>query len=115
MTQRQPDGQTNLAERIGLSSRYYIKNNMATEACLPDDAQAELSKESTVHLLDLNPNAVAAQLLVEDFNIFRYVFNFNVFKFEENIICGNVYRHQVVQNHPFFEPSKDIKSNKSHS
>ena len=72
MTQRQPDGQTNLAERIGLSSRYYIKNNMATETCLPDDAQAELSKESTVHLLDLNPNAVAAQLLVEDFNIFRY-------------------------------------------
>merc|ERR1719266_527188 len=73
MTQRQPDGQTNLAERIGLSSRYYIKNNMATEACLPDDAQAELSKESTVHLLDLNPNAVAAQLLVEDFNIFRQI------------------------------------------
>ena len=78
MTQRQPDGQTNLAERIGLSSRYYIKNNMATEACLPDDAQAELSKESTVHLLDLNPNAVAAQLLVEDFNIFRYDFIFSI-------------------------------------
>ena len=28
MQRRQPEAQTNLAEKIGLASRYYIKNNM---------------------------------------------------------------------------------------
>ena len=71
MTRRQPNDQTNLAERIGLSSRYYIKNNMSTEQLITDDAQSELAKESTVHLLDLNPMETSAQLMVEDFTIFR--------------------------------------------
>ena len=31
MQKRQPDDQTNLAERIGLSSRYYIKNIMSSD------------------------------------------------------------------------------------
>ena len=44
---------------------------MSTEQLITDDSQAELAKESTVHLLDLNPMETSAQLMVEDFTIFR--------------------------------------------
>lgn len=34
---RLPDPQQNLAERISLSSRYYLKNNMSSETLVPDE------------------------------------------------------------------------------
>ena len=55
---------TNLAERIGLASRYYIKNKNSSESLLPDDAVNELVKEATVTLLQLNPVEVSTQLMV---------------------------------------------------
>ena len=39
---RLPDALQNLAERIGLASRYYIKNVQSSEALLPDDSAADL-------------------------------------------------------------------------
>ena len=92
MQRRQPEAQTNLAEKIGLASRYYIKNNMvcivfvyilsiiiyfylnifvffvklqASDQLITDDAKTELVKESQVHLLDLNPMETAAQIMVK--------------------------------------------------
>ena len=73
MQKRQFDDQTALAERIGLSSRYYIKNIMSSDQLITDDAKAELAKESIVHLLDLNPMETAAQIMVEDFTTFRQI------------------------------------------
>lgn len=88
MQRRQPEAQTNLAEKIGLASRYYIKNNMvcllfaiclyyeffssffflvklqASDQLITEDAKTELVKESQVHLLDLNPMETAAQIMV---------------------------------------------------
>ena len=64
---------TNLAERIGLASRYYIKNVMSSDQLIPEDVATELAKESKVDLIQLNPLEVAIQLMVEDFTIFRYI------------------------------------------
>ena len=44
---------TNLAERIGLASRYYIKNVMSSEQLIPEDVAAELAKESKVDLIQV--------------------------------------------------------------
>ena len=68
-----PDQLKNLAERIGLASRYYIKNIHDSEALLPDDCTHELQKEAHVTMLQLNPVEVSTQLMVEDFTIFRQI------------------------------------------
>ncbi|XP_076369185.1 rap guanine nucleotide exchange factor 2-like isoform X2 [Tachypleus tridentatus] len=67
---RLPDQMNNLAENIGLSSRYYLKNKSSTEALVPDDLAGELLRESQVHFLHLNSVEVATQLTLEDFSIF---------------------------------------------
>ncbi len=36
---RLSNDETNLAERIGLASRYYIKNIVASDQLIPDDAK----------------------------------------------------------------------------
>ncbi len=69
-----PDPLQNLAERIGLASRYYIKNKNSSESLLPDEYAHELKvKEVSVNLLQLNPVEVSTQLMVEDFTIFRQI------------------------------------------
>lgn len=70
---RLPDQLQNLAERIGLSARYYLKTNGITETLVPDDMAPELVRESVVHFLQLNANEVAIQLTVQDFAIFRQI------------------------------------------
>ena len=65
-----PD-QKDLAEKIGLASRYYIKNIMNSEQLIADEN--ELARESQVNLLQLDAVEVAMQLMVEDFKIFRMV------------------------------------------
>ena len=68
-----PDQLKNLAERIGLASRYYIKNIHDSDALLPDECVADLQKEANVVLLQLNPVEVSTQIMVEDFTIFRQI------------------------------------------
>ncbi|QQP56524.1 Rap guanine nucleotide exchange factor 2like [Caligus rogercresseyi] len=70
---RLPDALQNLAERMGLASRYYIKSVGCSETLLPDDAAVELQKDASVSLLHLNSVEVATQLMVEDFTIFRQI------------------------------------------
>lgn len=62
---RLPDQLQNLAERIGLSSRYYLKKNGVTETLVPDELAPELVRESAVHFLQLNAVEVAIQLTVQ--------------------------------------------------
>lgn len=62
---RLPDQLQNLAERIGLSSRYYLKTNGLTETLVPDDLAVELVRESAVHFLQLNAVEVAIQLTLQ--------------------------------------------------
>uniref|UniRef100_A0A1B6CBW2 Rap guanine nucleotide exchange factor 2 n=2 Tax=Clastoptera arizonana TaxID=38151 RepID=A0A1B6CBW2_9HEMI len=70
---RLPDQLQNLAERIGLSSRYYLKTNGITETLVGDDLATELIRESQVHFLQLNAVEVAVQLTLQDFSIFRQI------------------------------------------
>ncbi|KAJ9600078.1 hypothetical protein L9F63_009620, partial [Diploptera punctata] len=70
---RLPDQLQNLAERIGLSSRYYLKTNGTTETLVPDEMAPELIRESQVHFLQLNAVEVAIQLTLQDFSIFRQI------------------------------------------
>lgn len=70
---RLPDQMQNLAERIGLAARYYLKTNGITETLVPDDMAPDLVRESVVHFLQLNANEVAIQLTVQDFAIFRQI------------------------------------------
>ncbi|KAF0289315.1 Rap guanine nucleotide exchange factor 2 [Amphibalanus amphitrite] len=78
---RLPDQMQNLAERIGLGSRYYLKNNQVTEPLVPDELAAELPREGSVHFLQLNALEVAVQvtgaglwkLTLDDFSLFRQI------------------------------------------
>lgn len=70
---RLPDQLQNLAERIGLSSRYYLKNVSNTETLVGDELAADLIRESHVHFLQLNAVEVAVQLTLQDFSIFRQI------------------------------------------
>ncbi|KAI5702604.1 hypothetical protein M8J75_002002 [Diaphorina citri] len=70
---RLPDPLQNLAERIGLSSRYYLKTNDSTETLVGDELAAELLRESQVHFLQLNAVEVATQLTLQDYAIFRQI------------------------------------------
>jgi len=70
---RLPDQLQNLAERIGLSSRYYLKTNGTTETLVSDEMAPELIRESQVHFLQLNAVEVAVQLTLQDFAIFRQI------------------------------------------
>lgn len=71
---RLPDQLQNLAERIGLSSRYYLKTNGITETLVPDDLAPELVRESAVHFLQLNAVEVAIQLTLQ-VSFFYFYFN----------------------------------------
>jgi Rap guanine nucleotide exchange factor 2 len=70
---RLPDQLQNLAERIGLSSRYYLKNNQVTDPLVPDEMAPELARESNVSLLALRAVEVATQLTLQDFAVFRQI------------------------------------------
>ncbi|KAK7067439.1 Rap guanine nucleotide exchange factor 2, partial [Halocaridina rubra] len=70
---RLPDSLQNLAERIGLSSRYYLKNITVSQTLVPDDIVNELVRESAVYFLQLNSVELAIQLTLEDYTIFRQV------------------------------------------
>ena len=70
---RLQDQLQNLAERIGVASRYYLKNNQSTETLVPDELAGELMRESQVHFLHLNAVEVAVQLTLQDFAIFTQI------------------------------------------
>ncbi|XP_076045359.1 rap guanine nucleotide exchange factor 6-like isoform X2 [Oratosquilla oratoria] len=70
---RLPDLLENLAERIGLNSRYYLKSVTNSQTLVPDEIVSELIRESQVHFLQLKSVELAIQLTLEDFAIFRQI------------------------------------------
>ncbi|CAJ0569148.1 unnamed protein product, partial [Mesorhabditis spiculigera] len=63
----------NLAERISLNSRYYLKNNNRSEPLVPDDLASDVIKEAHAHILSLNAQVLAAQLTLQDFSVFASI------------------------------------------
>jgi len=70
---RLADTMDSLAQRIGLASRYYIKNIQSNQQLVPEELSTELQRESVVTLLGLNHQESATQLMVEDFTLFRQI------------------------------------------
>uniref|UniRef100_A0A1I7ZB16 PDZ domain-containing protein n=1 Tax=Steinernema glaseri TaxID=37863 RepID=A0A1I7ZB16_9BILA len=83
---RLPDHMQNLAERIALNSRYYLKNNNRSEPLVPDELAPEILKEAHIQLHHLNAHVVAAQLTLQDFAVFSSIepteYVDNLFKLE---------------------------------
>ena len=72
-TSRMPDPLPNLAQRLKLATRYYIKNVAASQQLVPEEISGQLLAEASVNLLQLTPEEIATQLMVEDFTIFRQI------------------------------------------
>ena len=70
-TSLMPDGLPNLAQRIRLGTRYYIK--IVSHQLSLEEISGELLKESNVSLLDLDVSETATQLMVEDYKIFQQI------------------------------------------
>ncbi|KAK6039716.1 RasGEF domain protein [Cooperia oncophora] len=70
---RLPPQMENLAERIALNSRYYLKNNNRSEPLVPDDLAPEIMRDAQAQLLALNAQVVAAQLTLQDFAVFASI------------------------------------------
>ncbi|XP_035146818.1 rap guanine nucleotide exchange factor 6 isoform X16 [Callithrix jacchus] len=70
---RLPDQFSKLADRIQLSGRYYLKNNMETETLCSDEDAQELVKEAQLSMLQLSTIEVATQLSMRDFDLFRNI------------------------------------------
>lgn len=70
---RLPEQMTNLHEKLGLNSRYYLKDNICTDTLVPEEMMGELIKESQINLLQLNTMELASQLTLSDFEVFREI------------------------------------------
>jgi Rap guanine nucleotide exchange factor 2 len=71
---RLPDGLNNLAERLPLNARYYLKSNKAPEQFLSDTASIdELIKDSAISFLQLEPLELSAQLTLRDYCLFKSI------------------------------------------
>lgn len=71
---RLPDQLNNLAERLPLNARYYLKCNTSPEQFLSDSQSAdELIKDSTCSFLQLDTLELAAQLTLRDYCLFKSI------------------------------------------
>ncbi|KXJ21462.1 Rap guanine nucleotide exchange factor 2 [Exaiptasia diaphana] len=113
---RLPDTLSNLAERISLNGRYYLKNNMETGQLLQGDATQELAKENQVTLLQLNTQEVARQLTLKDFELLRKVdsreYIYEVWEFPQEL-WSNLNKFQEVVNRETFWVVTEICSEPS--
>ncbi len=71
---RLPDQMNNLAEKLALNARYYLKSNVSPEQFLSDSLSVdELIKDATITFLQLDPLELSAQLTLRDYCIFKSI------------------------------------------
>ena len=71
---RLPDQMNNLAEKLPLNARYYLKSNTSPEQFLSDAISVEeLIKDATIAFLQLDPLEFSAQLTLRDYCIFKSI------------------------------------------
>ncbi|XP_071952178.1 rap guanine nucleotide exchange factor 6-like isoform X2 [Antedon mediterranea] len=70
---RFPEHLQNIAEKLSLNGRLFLKNNQSSESLVTDDVAVELMKEGQVSLLQLNTSEVAVQLTLKDFDVFQNI------------------------------------------
>lgn len=109
---RLPDQLSKLADRILLSGRYYLKNNMETETLCSDEDAQELLRESHLSLLQLNTVEVATQLSMRNFELFRNIepteYIDELFKLKSKNSCTNLKEFEEVINQETFWVASEI-------
>merc|ERR1719334_2155639 len=99
---RLADATVNLAQRIGLASRYYVKNVAISQQLVPEEISGQLLAEASVNLLQLTPEETATQLMVEDFTVFRQIeqteYVDDLFKLKSNFGTANLERFSNLVN-----------------
>ncbi|XP_043401854.1 rap guanine nucleotide exchange factor 2 isoform X12 [Chelonia mydas] len=109
---RLPDQLSKLADRIQLSGRYYLKNNMETETLCSDEDAQELLRESQISLLQLSTVEMAAQLSMRNFELFRNIepteYIDDLFKLKSKISCTNLKKFEEVINQETFWVASEI-------
>lgn len=64
---------SNLAERIGLSCRYYLKCKRTSDPLLSDELAADVVRDSDMNLLQLHPDILTMQLTFQDFHLYKAI------------------------------------------
>ncbi|XP_066487762.1 rap guanine nucleotide exchange factor 2 isoform X6 [Tiliqua scincoides] len=109
---RLPDQLSKLADRIQLSGRYYLKNNMETETLCSDEDAQELLRESQISLLQLSTVEVATQLSMRNFELFRNIepteYIDDLFKLKSKSNCSNLKKFEEVINQETFWVASEI-------
>ncbi|KAM4707511.1 rap guanine nucleotide exchange factor 2 isoform 4-T4 [Discoglossus pictus] len=109
---RLPDQLSKLADRIQLSGRYYLKNNMETETLCSDEDAQDLLRESQISLLQLSTIEVATQLSMRNFELFRNIepteYIDDLFKFKSKTGCTNLKNFEEVINQETFWVASEI-------
>ncbi|XP_032659338.1 rap guanine nucleotide exchange factor 2 isoform X6 [Chelonoidis abingdonii] len=109
---RLPDQLSKLADRIQLSGRYYLKNNMETETLCSDEDAQELLRESQISLLQLSTVEMAAQLSMRNFELFRNIepteYIDDLFKLKSKTNCANLKKFEEVINQETFWVASEI-------
>ncbi|XP_067407911.1 rap guanine nucleotide exchange factor 2 isoform X7 [Emydura macquarii macquarii] len=109
---RLPDQLSKLADRIQLSGRYYLKNNMETETLCSDEDAQELLRESQISLLQLSTVEMAAQLSMRNFELFRNIepteYIDDLFKLKCKTSCANLKKFEEVINQETFWVASEI-------
>ncbi|KAM9328940.1 rap guanine nucleotide exchange factor 2 [Gastrophryne carolinensis] len=109
---RLPDQLSKLADRIQLSGRYYLKNNMETETLCSDEDAQDLLRESQISLLQLSTIEVATQLSMRNFELFRNIepteYIDDLFKLKSKIGCANLKSFEEVINQETFWVASEI-------
>ncbi|XP_051865230.1 rap guanine nucleotide exchange factor 2 isoform X3 [Pristis pectinata] len=109
---RLPDQLSKLADRIQLSGRYYLKNNMETETLCSDEDAQELFRESHIILLQLSTIEVATQLSMRNFELFRNIepteYIDDLFKLKSKTECANLKKFENIINQETFWVATEI-------
>ncbi|XP_059820932.1 rap guanine nucleotide exchange factor 2 isoform X1 [Hypanus sabinus] len=109
---RLPDQLSKLADRIQLSGRYYLKNNMETETLCSDEDAQELFRESHIVLLQLSTVEVATQLSMRNFELFRNIepteYIDDLFKLKSKTECANLKKFENIINQETFWVATEI-------
>ena len=97
---RLPDILNDLAQRIPLNARYYIKSTQSTEQLVSDEVAAEMLKEANVSFLQLNPMEIAFQLTLQDFEIFSEI--------EPTEFIDNLFERDSKYGEPMLEKFEEL-------
>ncbi|XP_033869645.3 rap guanine nucleotide exchange factor 2-like isoform X10 [Acipenser ruthenus] len=109
---RLPDQLSKLADRIQLSGRYYLKNNMETETLCSDEDAQDLLRESHISVLQLSTVEVATQLSMRNFELFHNIepteYMDDLFKLKSKTGSANLKKFEEVINQETFWVATEI-------